>query len=289
MRVGAMVRRRHDASQRFSASAWSWPAFCRRAGRGPGGLRRLLRAVQRNDRAAIRQLLDRKAGINAAQPDGTTALHWAAYHDDVDLVSRLLAAGADVRATNRYGVTPLSIASQNGNAAHHREIPRRRRRCECVAAGRRDDADDGRSHGQGGRRARAAGPRRRRAREGTAAGADGDHVGGGRRPRRGPGRAHQGGRRFPDSARLRVFAVDVCRSPGTHRRREGAAEGRRRRERAGSGARQSETAGRRAANPGRHHAAATWPSRTGISSWRRSCSTRARTRTPIGWDIRRCT
>jgi uncharacterized protein len=78
---------------------------------------RLAAAVQRNDRAAIRPLLERKVGINDAQPDGTTALHWAAYHDDLDLVSRLLAAGADVRATNRYGVTPLSIASQNGNAA----------------------------------------------------------------------------------------------------------------------------------------------------------------------------
>ena len=77
----------------------------------------LATAVQRGDRAAIRQLLDKKVGINAAQPDGTTALHWATYNDDLDLVSRLLGAGADVRATNRYGVTPLSIASQNGNAA----------------------------------------------------------------------------------------------------------------------------------------------------------------------------
>jgi ankyrin repeat protein len=76
----------------------------------------LAAAVQQGDRAAIRQLLDKKVGINAAQPDGTTALHWAAYHDDAELVTRLLAAGADVRAANRYGVTPLSIACQNGNA-----------------------------------------------------------------------------------------------------------------------------------------------------------------------------
>jgi uncharacterized protein len=77
----------------------------------------LAAAVQRNDRAAIVQLLGRKAGVNVAQTDGTTALHWATYHDDGDLVTRLLGAGADVRATNRYGVTPLSIACQNGNAA----------------------------------------------------------------------------------------------------------------------------------------------------------------------------
>lgn len=77
----------------------------------------LASAVQRNDRAVIRQLLDRKVGVNAPQTDGTTALHWATYNDDLDLVSRLLGAGADVRAANRYGVTPLSIACQNGNAA----------------------------------------------------------------------------------------------------------------------------------------------------------------------------
>ena len=77
----------------------------------------LASAAQRGDRAAVRQLLDKKAGINVAQPDGTTALHWATYHDDLDLVSRLLGAGANVRAANRYGVTPLSIAAQNGNAA----------------------------------------------------------------------------------------------------------------------------------------------------------------------------
>ena len=77
----------------------------------------LAAAVQRSDRAAIRVLLDKKVGINGAQPDGTTALHWAAYHDDLDLVGRLVGAGADVRAANRYGVTPLAIACQNGNAA----------------------------------------------------------------------------------------------------------------------------------------------------------------------------
>jgi ankyrin repeat protein len=87
------------------------------AGAAPAADAQLAAAVQRNDRAAIVQLLGRKAGINVAQTDGTTALHWATYHDDGDLVTRLLGAGADVRATNRYGVTPLSIACQNGNAA----------------------------------------------------------------------------------------------------------------------------------------------------------------------------
>ena len=34
-------------------------------------------AAQRRDIGALRGLVQRKADVNAAQPDGTTALHWA--------------------------------------------------------------------------------------------------------------------------------------------------------------------------------------------------------------------
>jgi ankyrin repeat protein len=77
----------------------------------------LAKAVERLDRAAVAQLLSKRVDVNAAQPDGTTALHWAAYHDDLELVTKLLAAGANATVANRYGVTPLSIACVNGNAA----------------------------------------------------------------------------------------------------------------------------------------------------------------------------
>ncbi len=49
--------------------------------------------------------------------DGTAPLLQAAYNDDLAAVDRLLRAGADPRAANRYGVTPLSAACTNGNAA----------------------------------------------------------------------------------------------------------------------------------------------------------------------------
>ena len=52
----------------------------------------------------------------AAQADGTTALHLAVHGDDVAAVQRLLRAGANPSARNRYGVTPLSLAAVNGNA-----------------------------------------------------------------------------------------------------------------------------------------------------------------------------
>jgi ankyrin repeat protein len=79
---------------------------------------RLADAAERGDREAVRTLLKQKADVNAVQGDGSTALHWAAYKDDVDMARLLLAAGANVKATTRIGgITPLSMASKNGNAA----------------------------------------------------------------------------------------------------------------------------------------------------------------------------
>lgn len=49
------------------------------------------------------------------EKDGTTALHWAAYHDDAKAVETLLAAGAKAETPNRYGITPLLLACENGN------------------------------------------------------------------------------------------------------------------------------------------------------------------------------
>ena len=51
----------------------------------------------------------------AGDSDGTTPLHWAVHHDDVDLVIRLLDAGADPEARNDYGATPMSEAAVVGN------------------------------------------------------------------------------------------------------------------------------------------------------------------------------
>ncbi|WP_250846873.1 ankyrin repeat domain-containing protein [Aquisphaera insulae] len=74
-------------------------------------------AMERGDGAAVRALLDRHADPNRAQPDGMTALHWAASRDDTENAGLLIRAGADAKAANRYGVTPLSLAAENGNAA----------------------------------------------------------------------------------------------------------------------------------------------------------------------------
>ena len=74
-------------------------------------------AVQNRDTTALQSLLKQHAAVNAAQPDGTTALHWAAHWNDAETVGLLLKAGADAKAVNHYGATPLSEAAALGNAA----------------------------------------------------------------------------------------------------------------------------------------------------------------------------
>jgi ankyrin repeat protein len=78
---------------------------------------RLADATKQMDRTSIRALLRQHVDVNAPQIDGTTALHWAAYQDDLETVDLLLRSGANVKAANRYGVTPLSLACTNGNGA----------------------------------------------------------------------------------------------------------------------------------------------------------------------------
>lgn len=54
---------------------------------------------------------------DSASPDGTTPLHLAVRADDLAKVNKLLAAGADPKAANRYGITPLYLACENANPA----------------------------------------------------------------------------------------------------------------------------------------------------------------------------
>lgn len=75
----------------------------------------LAEAIQHKNRSTITRLLADGADVNTAQADGTTPLHWAAYHDDFDLAKVLIKADAKVDAANRYGMTALSIACQNGS------------------------------------------------------------------------------------------------------------------------------------------------------------------------------
>jgi ankyrin repeat protein len=76
----------------------------------------LFDAVKRGDQAAVRKLIQQRADVNAAEPDGTTALHWAVRGGSRDITAALLRAGARATAANRYGVTPIRLAAINGSA-----------------------------------------------------------------------------------------------------------------------------------------------------------------------------
>jgi len=79
---------------------------------------RLSEAAMRGDHGAITTLLSQGVDIDGAQGDGSTALHWAAFNDDLETTKLLLAAGANVKVTTREGgITPLFMACTNGNAA----------------------------------------------------------------------------------------------------------------------------------------------------------------------------
>jgi len=83
---------------------------------------RLADAVMHADRQAVTSLLQDHVAVNAPQPDGTTALHWAVRHDDLATADALIKAGADVKASTRYGVTPIGLAATNGDAAMIRKL-----------------------------------------------------------------------------------------------------------------------------------------------------------------------
>lgn len=75
----------------------------------------LIDAVRGQDKAAVQRLLKQKVDVNAAQPDGTTALSWAVNRDEVEIADLLLRAGAKPNAANEYGVTPLWLAADAAN------------------------------------------------------------------------------------------------------------------------------------------------------------------------------
>ena len=85
--------------------------------RGASSRAPLADAVERSDRGVIAALLKQRVDLNAPLADGMTALHWAAYHDDLALATVLVRAGAGVRSATRYGVTPLALACTNGSGA----------------------------------------------------------------------------------------------------------------------------------------------------------------------------
>lgn len=82
----------------------------------------LIEAAKSGDKVALRELLQKRANVNTVDADGSTALHWASYRDDLESADLLIRAGANVNAATDLGVTPLWPASENGSAAMVRRL-----------------------------------------------------------------------------------------------------------------------------------------------------------------------
>jgi ankyrin repeat protein len=74
-------------------------------------------AVNRNDTAITRLLIDQGADLEAKDADGDTPLHWTAYYNRLANCRILVSAGADLNSLNNLEMTPLSAAIESANSA----------------------------------------------------------------------------------------------------------------------------------------------------------------------------
>lgn len=90
---------------------------CQCAMRGPSKEERdrlssaLFQAADAGDVAKARALIAQGADVKARESDGLTPLHHAAYENHVEMARLLLDNGADVNAATWVGKTPLFLAT----------------------------------------------------------------------------------------------------------------------------------------------------------------------------------
>jgi ankyrin repeat protein len=76
---------------------------------------KLLEAAEQGSTPEAIAALAAGADVNQRGPDGTTAIMFAAYFGDLDLVNALIEAGADVTLQNRFGTSAITEAAIIGH------------------------------------------------------------------------------------------------------------------------------------------------------------------------------
>ncbi|MEY4641583.1 MAG: Phosphocholine transferase AnkX [Pseudomonadota bacterium] len=75
----------------------------------------LVELIEQQNFDAALEAVAAGADVNAVSLDGTSALHWAAYYGNAELVQRLLRAEANPGTRNDYGSSPMSEAATVAN------------------------------------------------------------------------------------------------------------------------------------------------------------------------------
>jgi len=84
---------------------------------GTPSLEPIADAAQHGDAKVVGELIRTHVDVNEPGADGTPALQWAAYRQDLETARLLLRAGADANRSNRYGLRPLHLAIANADLA----------------------------------------------------------------------------------------------------------------------------------------------------------------------------
>src|SRR5687767_1820339 len=74
----------------------------------------LIEAAGRNDVMLARRLLKERAGVQARNQQGRTALMAATYHNHVEVATLLIESGADVNVQDAMQNSPLLLAGASG-------------------------------------------------------------------------------------------------------------------------------------------------------------------------------
>ena len=164
-------------------------------------------------KAAVQKLIEQHADVNAAQADGATALHWAVFRSDKEMVDLLLQRRRESQGRQPRGLHAVVAGEHQRRCRHHRGAAQRRGRSQREASAGKDSSDGCVAHRQCRRDEGAAGPRRGREREGNSARNHPADVGRRRRPCA----------RDPASDRARRRYQGALRS-GRARKRAGARE-----------------------------------------------------------------
>jgi ankyrin repeat protein len=76
---------------------------------------RFFRAIKKGDFLAVRKLVDAGIDANATNKFGWSPLMYAACAGNSPIIRAIIAAGADVNATNDFGASPLAYAALEGH------------------------------------------------------------------------------------------------------------------------------------------------------------------------------